>query len=71
MYPYFERDMSAGRLTLDAAQEMVDCLWMKFNERARFLPLVYRHGPCRIAEIPLQPADCLGAILERLTAGAF
>ena len=42
MYPYFERDMSAGRLTLDAAQEMVDCLWMKFNERARFLPLVYR-----------------------------
>ncbi len=42
MYPYFERDLSAGRLTLDAAQEMVDCLWMKFNERARFLPLVYR-----------------------------
>lgn len=34
VYPYFKMDYEAGRLDLAAAQELVDSLWIKFNERA-------------------------------------
>ena len=31
--PYLEADLAAGRLTIERAQELVDCLWIKFNDR--------------------------------------
>jgi formate C-acetyltransferase len=34
---FLENDLAAGTLTLESAQELVDCLWMKFNERAQLL----------------------------------
>ncbi len=38
-YPYLKRDLEAGRLTLDQAQEIVDCFWIKcgfiYNARLR------------------------------------
>lgn len=37
MYTYLKRDLDSGRLTLDQAQELVDCLWLKFNERVQIL----------------------------------
>ncbi len=33
--PFLEQDLAAGRLTPDEAQELVDCLWIKFNDRAQ------------------------------------
>jgi formate C-acetyltransferase len=35
--PLLENDLSTGRLTPDEAQELVDCLWIKFNDRAQIL----------------------------------
>ncbi|MBX7236207.1 MAG: glycyl radical protein [Caldilineales bacterium] len=32
MLPYLERDLNEGRLTLAQAQELLECLWLKFNE---------------------------------------
>jgi formate C-acetyltransferase len=32
MLPYLERDLQAGRLTLPQAQELLEYLWLKFNE---------------------------------------
>ena len=32
MYPYLKKDLEAGVLTPDAAQELVDCVWVKLNE---------------------------------------
>ena len=32
MYPYYQMDMAVGRLTKDSAQELLDCLWVKFND---------------------------------------
>ena len=32
MYPYYEADVTAGRLTSEKAQELVECLWIKFSE---------------------------------------
>lgn len=35
--PYLENDLAAGILTPESAQELVDCLWIKFNDRAQIL----------------------------------
>ena len=32
MYPYFKKDFEAGKITLEFAQELVDCVWVKLNE---------------------------------------
>lgn len=32
MYPYFKKDYESGAITLDEAQELVDCLWIKLND---------------------------------------
>ncbi len=32
MYPYFKKDYDAGKLTLDFAQELMDCIWVKLND---------------------------------------
>jgi pyruvate formate-lyase/glycerol dehydratase family glycyl radical enzyme len=32
MLPYLERDLATGRLTLPQAQELLEYLWLKFNE---------------------------------------
>jgi pyruvate formate-lyase/glycerol dehydratase family glycyl radical enzyme len=32
MLPYLERDLASGRLTLPEAQELLEYLWLKFNE---------------------------------------
>lgn len=37
LWPYLKRDLEKGNLTLEAAQEWVDCLWLKFNERSMFV----------------------------------
>lgn len=32
MYPYYEADIAAGRITRDFAQELIDCIWIKLND---------------------------------------
>lgn len=32
MYPYFKKDIEAGKITRDFAQELIDCIWIKFND---------------------------------------
>lgn len=32
MYPYYIKDIQSGSLTKEAAQELLDCLWVKFND---------------------------------------
>ena len=32
MYPYYKKDMEAGTLTREFAQELMDCIWVKFND---------------------------------------
>ncbi len=32
MYPYFKADYESGRITLEEAQELVDCIWIKLND---------------------------------------
>ncbi len=32
MYPFYKKDMDAGKLTLESAQELIDCIWVKLND---------------------------------------
>ncbi len=32
MYPLFKADLDAGRITLESAQELLDCIWVKLND---------------------------------------
>ncbi len=34
MYPYYERDLEAGRITRDEALELIELLWLKYSEWA-------------------------------------
>ncbi|MGM0215958.1 glycyl radical protein [Enterococcus sp. AZ109] len=36
LYPYYKEDISAGRITDEDAQELLDCLWVKLNEVCLF-----------------------------------
>ena len=36
MYPFYKADIEAGRMTEDEAQELLDCLWVKFSEPCIF-----------------------------------
>ena len=35
LYPYLEKDLRDGKLTVEEAQEITDCFLLKFNERAQ------------------------------------
>ena len=32
MYPYYKADMDRGAIKRDFAQELMDCIWIKFND---------------------------------------
>ncbi|MCD7862091.1 MAG: glycyl radical protein [Lachnospiraceae bacterium] len=32
MYPYYKKDLDAGIITREAAQELIDCIWVKLND---------------------------------------
>ena len=32
MFPYYKADVDSGLITRDAAQELMDCIWVKFND---------------------------------------
>lgn len=32
MYPYFKKDYDEGKITLEFAQELMDCIWIKLND---------------------------------------
>jgi formate C-acetyltransferase len=35
LYPAFKKDLVAGSITPEQAQELIDCLWLRFNDRAQ------------------------------------
>jgi len=35
LYPHLKRELDEGEITLEGAQEVIDCLWLRFNDRAQ------------------------------------
>ncbi len=44
LQPYYERDLASGTLTREGAQELIDCFWIKLDER---VILDFRHAENR------------------------
>lgn len=38
LYPYYRRDMDAGRLNITGAMELVGCLWLKLSDNVIMVP---------------------------------
>lgn len=36
LYPFYKADIEAGRITPEEAQELLDCMWVKFSEQCLF-----------------------------------
>ena len=36
MYPYYKKDIESGAITRTAAQELIDCIWVKLNDLNKF-----------------------------------
>ncbi len=32
MYPYFKKDIDSGKISIEFAQELMDCIWVKLND---------------------------------------
>ena len=32
MYPYYKKDIDEGKITIEEAQELIDCIWVKLND---------------------------------------
>ena len=37
LYPYLKTDLECGKLSLKEAQELVDCVWIRFNDRGQIV----------------------------------
>ena len=44
MYPFYKRDIDAGKITLEQAQELVDCVWVKLNDLSKVRDLASAEG---------------------------
>ena len=44
MYPYFKKDYETGKITLEFAQELVDCIWIKLNDLNKVRDAVSAEG---------------------------
>ena len=44
MYPYFKADYEAGKITLEQAQEYIDCIWVKLNDVNKVRDLASAEG---------------------------
>ena len=47
VYPYYKRNIESGEITKVSAAELIDCLWIKFNETGNELPQTITLGGTR------------------------
>ena len=62
LYPFYKADIEAGRLTEEEAQELLDCLWVKFSEQCLFQDQVTAQFS---AGYPMFQNVCCGGVDER------
>ncbi|MDR1712507.1 MAG: formate C-acetyltransferase/glycerol dehydratase family glycyl radical enzyme [Propionibacteriaceae bacterium] len=59
LYPFYAADLAAGRLTPEGAQELLDCLWIKFSETCLFQDAVTAEFA---AGYPMFQNVCVGGV---------
>ncbi|MGI6679141.1 MAG: glycyl radical protein [Dehalobacterium sp.] len=61
LWPYYQADLKAGRITPEEAQELLDCLWVKFSEPCLFQDKVTAEFA---AGYPMFQNVCVGGVDE-------
>lgn len=61
LWPYYKADLDSGRITPDEAQELLDCLWVKFSEPCLFQDAVTAEFA---AGYPMFQNVCVGGVDE-------
>jgi pyruvate formate-lyase/glycerol dehydratase family glycyl radical enzyme len=61
LYPFYRADLEAGRITEEEAQELLDCLWVKFSEPCLFQDAVTAKFS---AGYPMFQNVCVGGVDE-------
>ncbi len=61
LWPYYKADIEAGRITQDEAQELLNCLWVKFSEPCLFQDKVTAEYA---AGYPMFQNVCVGGVDE-------
>lgn len=59
LWPYYKADLEAGRITPEEAQELLDCLWIKFSEPCLFQDAVTAEFA---AGYPMFQNVCVGGV---------
>lgn len=59
LWPYYKSDLVAGRVTKEQAQELLDCLWVKFSEPCLFQDAVTAEFA---AGYPMFQNVCVGGV---------
>lgn len=59
LWPYYKADLEAGRITRDEAQELLNCLWVKFSEPCLFQDAVTAEFA---AGYPMFQNVCVGGV---------
>ena len=59
LWPYYRDDLASGRITPDEAQELLDCLWVKFSEPCLFQDAVTAEFA---AGYPMFQNVCVGGV---------
>jgi formate C-acetyltransferase len=59
LWPFYKEDLEAGRITPDEAQELLDCLWVKFSEQCLFQDAVTARYS---AGYPMFQNVCVGGV---------
>ncbi|WP_407312543.1 glycyl radical protein [Desulfosporosinus sp. SB140] len=59
LWPYYKADIEAGRITSDEAQELLNCLWIKFSEPCLFQDAVTAEFA---AGYPMFQNVCVGGV---------
>ncbi|MBQ3133289.1 MAG: glycyl radical protein [Clostridia bacterium] len=44
MYPYYRADIESGKITMEGAQELIDCVWVKLNDMSKVRDLASAEG---------------------------
>ena len=60
LWPYLKRDLERRAITLEEAQELVDCLWLKFNDRLQSYELASRN--VYVPSTPMTEMELAGTI---------
>jgi len=69
LWPYLKADLESDRITIEQAQELVDLLWLKFNERLQALELAKGtsyHSASLLSSASAVPSE---AVAEQLLGG--